>query len=405
MKHPGGNDILTVEALSQFRYGKPDDIRRLEREQQEMQWALEGRSQYDGERLFGEDLPPRLQGGNAPDQDHLRTLLSKNAQTLDAMRPPQDLTPIQRRKYAAMERELREGLQYGMPSVAMMNDPTEYNVEMNMAWQEYNVRKAIAWMNTRQILDPKNDSPFFTSIETLRPTEAPRVDLRKLRMNWDNIAFLDQEDKYDITLDDAVYQEFLRLKVLDWSDKGIMRHLGLTRAALEVANAKLAQERAAAREAYADVKEPLDEDDEARAEAQGYPLPAWDDEAEPGTEEADTEEQDADHAMPVPEEDQDEVTAPPPGPAPLKALWAQPDRSRTWLKEELRRLGLQQQVFARAMGFEGQAINNWCSSLTSRPRVRFLANDWARITHLLELFPRDPAHFAKYGYAPPGLVA
>jgi hypothetical protein len=292
--------------------------------------------------------------------------------------------------------------------VDMMSDPTEYNVEMNMAWQEYNVRRAIAWMNTRQILDPKNDSPFFTSIETLRPTTPPHVDLRKLRMNWDNIAFLDKEDKFDVTLDDDVYKEYLRLKVLDWSDKGIMRQLGLTRAALEVANAKLAQERAAAREEpeeVEEVEEPAagrDAYDEVLAEAA-----RWAEEAEP-----DEPDDDSDDERPMPEEREVPEEADVPAHAtvhgttePLKALRPQPNRARTWLKDELRRLGLQQPVFARALGLEGPAITTWCGSLTRRPHVRFLVNDWARITHLLERFAVDPAHFAQFGYAPPGLLA
>ena len=413
MKHPGGNAILTVDALSQFRFGKPEDIRRLEREQQEIHWSLEGRSQYDGERLFGEDLPSRLQGGNAPDQDHLRTLLVKNAQTLDAMRPPRDLTPIQRRKYASLERELREDLQRGMPSVGMMNDPTEYNVEMNMAWQEYKAKKGIAWMNTRQILDPTNDSPFFTSIETLRPTDPPRVDLRKLRMNWDNIAFLDKEEKFDVTLDDDVYQEFLRLKVLDWSDKGIMRQLGLTRAALEVANAKLMAERQAAREEREEEDaEPMsrqDRTDYARLEEALGPDP---DEEDDEAEEDEGERGDREEEEPV--EEPEEVAAPPGTPVeagavatamnttPIRELWKQPPRPRRWLKDELQRIGLQQPVFARAMGMHGPGVTTWCQSLTKRANIRFPQQQWARVTHLLELFTRDPASFTQYGYAPTG---
>jgi len=176
MQHPAGNEILSIQDLSKFRFGKPDDVRRLEREQQELYWSLEGRSQFDGERLFGDQMPERLRGGTAPDQDHVRTLLAKNQATLEAARPPADLTPIQRNKYAVLERELRQDIQEGMLSNTMTNEPTEYHVDMELAWQHYKAKKAIAWMNVRQILDPTNDSPFFTSIESLRPTTPPSVD-------------------------------------------------------------------------------------------------------------------------------------------------------------------------------------------------------------------------------------
>ena len=154
MQHPAGNEILSLAELSKFRFAKPDDVRRVEREQQELHWALEGRSQFDGERLFGDQMPERLRGGSAPDQDHVRTLLAKNTATLDASRPPADLTPIQRNKYARLERDLRADIQEGMLSTDMTNNPSEYNVDMELAWQHYKASKAIAWMNVRQMLDP-----------------------------------------------------------------------------------------------------------------------------------------------------------------------------------------------------------------------------------------------------------
>ena len=68
-------------------------------------------------------------------------------------------------------------------------------------------------------------------------------------------------------IEDSVYVQFLRLKALDWSDKGIMRELALTRAGLEVAMARLLGERETQRE-----PEPIDDHDfpETRSDAAAW---------------------------------------------------------------------------------------------------------------------------------------
>jgi hypothetical protein len=346
MQHPSGSEILSINDLSTFRFAKPDDTRRLEREQQELSWALDGRSQYDGERLFGDQLPERLQGGTAPDQDHIRTLMAKNTSTLESSRPPKDLTPIQQSKYAAMERDLRKDIAEGMLSTTQVNDPTEYHVEMELAWQHYKGAKAIAWMNVRQLLDPTNDSPFFTSIESLRPTTPPTVDLRKLRMNWDNIAFTDKAQRAEVAIDDTLYVQFLRLKALDWSDKGIMRELGLSRAGLEVAQAKLMAER----------------------QEQHEPEP--DDEGDVGLEEVPEDEVPVPRETPVsPEPDEDpaevEARAPvaPNGHLPAYYAVMPETRQRTvrdkasWLRQQLEQRHITVATLGRALGLSGKPLS------------------------------------------------
>src|SRR5262249_1693558 len=144
------------------------------------------------------------------------------------------------------------------------------------------------------------------SIESLRPMDPPRVDLRKLRMNWDNIAFTDREDKLNIIIDEDVYTQYLRLKVLDWSDKGIMRELGMTRPALEVANARLMNEREVSRE-QREARALVEQEDAAQA-LDAY---ARDQQPEPGEGEADEEpEEEAEEEEEAPAEDPQETAVP-----------------------------------------------------------------------------------------------
>ena len=377
MPHPTGNEILSIGDLSKFRYSKPDDLRRLEREQQELSWALDGRSQYDGERLFGDQMPERLQGGTAPDQDHVRTLMQKNKATLEASRPPSDLTPIQKSKYAALERDLRTDIQEGMLSASMTNDPTEYNVDMELAWQHYKSNKAIAWMNVRQILDPTNDSPFFTSIEALRPTEAPKVDLRKLRMNWDHIKFTDAQERAEVEIDETVYLQFLRLKARDWSDKGIMRELGLSRAGLEVAMARLLAER---------VEEPGPEPEEGEDEGEGEA---------PGTPEA-----------PVPpepdEEDEEELVAVQtqasgrlvPATCKPPANLKSPQSKASWLRQQLERRHIPVKAMGRALGYSEQALSGFQVRVSKSQRLT--AGEWDQIGLAFAQMDEDPAWMQQY---------
>ncbi|RPJ52440.1 MAG: hypothetical protein EHM21_00105 [Chloroflexi bacterium] len=385
MEHPAGNEILSIHQLSRFRYGKPDELRRLEREQQELYWALEGRSQFDGERLFGDQMPERLRGGSAPDQDHVRTLLEKNQATLNASRPPADLTPIQRNKYATLERELRQDITEGMLSTSMANDPSEYNVDMELAWQHYKSSKAIAWMNCRQILDPTNDSPFFTSIESLRPTTPPMVDLRKLRQNWDNIAFTDAQERAALQLDDSVYVQFLRLKALDWSDKGIMRELGLTRAGLEVAMARLRDERASQRE-----PELIEDDDFPSLRGKVTMPEEWETPTSPETDEEDEE----------PLEDGEEVPTIFNGHLTPSMAVVPGAKTKTtaqkaaWLRRQLEVRHIASRVMARAIGLEGLKEANFQMRVTKGNT--FTEDEWKRIGMVLAYFDEDPTWIAPY---------
>jgi len=385
MEHPAGNEILSIQQLSRFRYGKPDELRRLEREQQELYWALEGRSQFDGERLFGDQMPERLRGGSAPDQDHVRTLLEKNQATLDASRPPGDLTPIQRNKYAMLEDELRKDITHGMLSTNMANDPSEYNVDMELAWQHYKASKAIAWMNVRQILDPTNDSPFFTSIESIRPTTPPMVDLRKLRQNWDNIAFTDAQERAALQIEDSVYVQFLRLKALDWSDKGIMRELGLTRAGLEVAMARLLEERVSQREPE------LIEDDDFRPLRRVAPLPVEEEElAPPDTD--DEDEEPLEEGEEVPTIFNGHLTpsmAVVPG-AKTKTI----AQKAAWLRRQLEVRHIASRVMARAIGLEGLKESNFQMRVTKGNT--FTEDEWKRIGMVLAYFDEDPTWIRPY---------
>ena len=385
MEHPAGNEILSIQQLSRFRYGKPDELRRLEREQQELYWALEGRSQFDGERLFGDQMPERLRGGSAPDQDHVRTLLEKNQATLNASRPPADLTSIQRNKYATLERELRQDITEGMLSTSMANDPSEYNVDIELAWQHYKSAKAIAWMNVRQMLDPTNDSPFFTSIESLRPTTPPMVDLRKLRQNWDNIAFTDAQERAALQIEDSVYVQFLRLKALDWSDKGIMRELGLTRAGLEVAMARLLEERVSQREPE------LIEDDDFRPLRRVAPLPVEEEElAPPDTD--DEDEEPLEEGEEVPTIFNGHLTpsmAVVPG-AKTKTI----AQKAAWLRRQLEVRHIASRVMARAIGLEGLKESNFQMRVTKGNT--FTEDEWKRIGMVLAYFDEDPTWIRPY---------
>jgi hypothetical protein len=377
MPHPTGSEILSVNQLAQFRFAKPEQVRSLEREQQELSWALNGRSQYDGELLFGELMPERLQGGTAPDQDHVRTLMEKNKATLAASRPPTDLTPMQRSKYAALERDLRQEIQEGMLSNDMTNNPTEYNIDMELAWQYHKSKKAIAWMNVRQMLDPTNDSPFFTSIEALRPTNPPTVDLRKLRQNWDNIAFTDAMERAEIEIDDALYSQFLRYKAMDWSDKGIMRELGLSRAGLEVAMARLMAERLEASEPE------MDEDDEDEGETYGSP-------ASPGSSEVDEEA----------DEEEELVSASPRASATLPAgvvppqTLETPHAKGTWLRAQLERRHMTVRGLGNALGLTGSPLSVFQVKVSKGSRLT--DDEWQSIGLILAQADDDPAFLARY---------
>jgi hypothetical protein len=260
-QHPGGNDIWSWEELSSFRFGKPEDVRRLERENQEMRWAAEGRSQFDGEDLAV------VTGGRAPDQDYIRECIRANERTLDEMRPPQDLTSVQMNKYARLHEELEKDFTSYMPSKEQMEDASDSNVELNMAWQEHKARKTIAWMNCRQILDPLNDNPFFTSVESIRPATPPKNDPRRIRENWALLRFTEEAQRKVVTVDDSTYQQFVLFQALDWSDVSIKKSLGLTQAQFEAALDRLqsegethrvSQDEAAALDVYGNSNEALD---------------------------------------------------------------------------------------------------------------------------------------------------
>lgn len=228
-QHPGGNDIWSVDELSSFRFGKPEDVRRIEREQQELRWATEGRSQFDGEDMTV------VTGGRAPDQDYIRECIRANEATLQEMRPPQELTAIQMNKYARLHEDLEKEFTSYMPSKEQMEDPSDSNVELNMAWQEHQGRKAIAWMNCRQILDATNDNPFFTSVESIRPATPPKNDPRKIRENWGLLRFTNAQERRAVTIDDPTYQQFLLYRALDWSDLAIKKALGFSAPQFEAA--------------------------------------------------------------------------------------------------------------------------------------------------------------------------
>jgi hypothetical protein len=50
------------------------------------------------------------------------------------------------------------------------------------------------------------------------------------------------------------------------------------------------------------------------------------------------------------------------------------------------------------MGLDGPLLTTWVQSLTKRENIKFPPGQWSRITHLVELFIRDPSAFVEYGH-------
>ena len=261
--HPGDNGVLTVEQLGKARYGNPDQVRQLERESQELRWALNGRSQYDGEPGHGQiQSNPEL----------LKESLARNESSIATMRPPTGLSQIQLGKYHRMEQELTQDIRDVMPTQEMMERPTDQNVQWYLAYNQHYAAKCVALQNIREIkrvnLDPTNNDPFLTSLEIIRPVQPPKNDPRKFNANYDLLRFTDVVERQLNEPDQETFLRFCGLKMLGWTESTMLRELGINKPAYEACMDRLARETGQS----PDPKEP---------EPMPEPVPQPDEEPEP----------------------------------------------------------------------------------------------------------------------------
>lgn len=238
MAHPGGNEILRPEQLEGFTFGTPAQITAMEQEKQKLEWTLSGRSEGGTsldpirDQMMRQGMPPLT-----VDPKNLRLSLNRINRSLEQIRPPTGLTQIQIGKYVKLGRELTEDVMEGMPSVEMMHRGNDQDVQVNFAWQQQKARRAIARRNVNEILrancDRGNTDPFFSSIETIRSTEAPKIDLRRYAQSWDNLRFTEEVERQMETPDDETFMRFAAYKGMDYSQKSIMSELGMTLAQYE----------------------------------------------------------------------------------------------------------------------------------------------------------------------------
>ena len=216
----------------------PDQISDLKREARSHEWAINGRSSFDGEKI---DV---MVHGHAPEPELAQEQLTKINHMLDVGTAP-SLNDLEKGHIYRRTIELENEIQNYMPTEEMMEKPNATNIDAHMNWERHNQAKIQEWKTYRRALDPQNDDPNFTNIEVLRRS-GPVFNPRQYWDGFKNINFAAVIEQVHVTVDDSLYMEFLKYKALEWADKSIKKHLGMTDAQFDGATNRLFDERAAA---------------------------------------------------------------------------------------------------------------------------------------------------------------
>ena len=223
--------VLTPENLSKQVYLAPQKREQIKGNIQALEWALRGRSMYGGMDMPN-DVP--VFGYTPPEPDILRESVSRDRALLEASTPP-DLSTVEKNRLYRRLKDLDAAITHDMPSYDMMEVPRENHVEHHMAWERTHKSAILERRSILRILDPGNDSPFFTSIEQLRTATPPKGDARKFFQQFDYIEFQEQTEEDLQVVDDTSYGHFLELKCAGWAEKTICKEMNWPKELYDVA--------------------------------------------------------------------------------------------------------------------------------------------------------------------------
>lgn len=268
-------DVAVVDQIANLSIHRPHQSESLRREIRALEWALNGRSEHDGQPM------PQFSNGageDAGNREYIQESLSRTRklyETHAAERWHERFNGYEKNViYQELKRAEREIVE-GMPTHEMMQEPTSSNVDWWMAWHKEKKKQILFWRNARRILDPRNDNHNFGNVDTLRKHELTGADPRRYWSGFEQIAFTELAEKAIDQVSDDQYYVFLTLKAQDWAPMNIMRKLGWTKPTYEAAMARLRvsagqpEPEAAVEESVEDVDDPIvddiepDDDDEA----------------------------------------------------------------------------------------------------------------------------------------------
>lgn len=230
--------LLTPDTLSKQTYLAPQKREHIQQNIRALEWALRGRSMHMGMDM-PHDIP--IPGFAPPEPEILRESLEKEQALLEASTPP-ELSAFEKNKLYRRVKELDELITHDMPTYDMMEVPTMNNVEHHMAWERLHKQHILERRAILRILDPDNESTFFTSVEQLRTTTAPKGNPRQFFQKFDYLQFQEVAEEQLQVIDDESYIRFLQLKNLHWADMTICKELGWSK---EVFNAAMTRWRQA----------------------------------------------------------------------------------------------------------------------------------------------------------------
>ena len=213
--------VLTAEHLAKQVYLAPQKREQIKGNIQALEWALRGRSMYGGMDM-PRDVP--IMGYTPPEPEILRESVARDRALLEASTPP-NLSNLEKNRLYRRLKDLDAAITHDMPTYDMMEVAHMNNVEHHMAWEKAHKKGILERRNILRILDPENDSPFFTSVEQLRTATPPKGNPRRYSQAFDYIEFQEQTEEELQVIDDTSYGHFLELKCAGWAEATICKEM------------------------------------------------------------------------------------------------------------------------------------------------------------------------------------
>jgi hypothetical protein len=233
------SETPTFDQLAAMSIHRPHQSESLRREIRALEWALQGRSEHNGQPM------PQFANGGGDDvgnRDYIQESLSRTKRLYEnhaAEAWADRFNGYEKNKLFQELKTAEVDIVEGMPTHEMMQDPSSSNVDWWRAWHKAKVKRILSWRNGQRILDPRNDNENFGNVDRLRKHHLSGDDPRRYWSGFEQIAFTDQAEREIDQLSDAQYHVFLTLKAQKWADMNIMRKLGWTKPTYEAAMSKL----------------------------------------------------------------------------------------------------------------------------------------------------------------------
>jgi len=232
------DDVALVDQIAKLSIHRPEQSDNLAREIRALEWALNGRSEHNGQ-----PMPQFASGGDdAGNREYLQESLTRTRRLHDAHAAEgwsQRFNGYEKNLIYRESKRVEKEIVDGMPTHEMMQEPSSTNVDWWMAWHRSIKKRVLFWRNARRILDPRNDNHNFGNVDILRKHELTGSDPRKYWTGYEQIAFSERVEEAIDQITDAQYHVFLTLKAQDWAPMNIMRKLGWTKPTYEAAMARL----------------------------------------------------------------------------------------------------------------------------------------------------------------------